>query len=100
MSAKSRLLFLKKNFKSYPLGPYKKFLKTFREIFYNNILLQQKLFYFFEYFIAYKIYFMISTNIYFPYGPQGGGACRFLYRDNNMMQVICKLLFVWRRKLV
>ena len=32
--------------------------------------------------------------------PPGEGACRFLYRDNNMMQIICKLLFVWRRKLV
>ncbi len=30
----------------------------------------------------------MHTNIYYSCGPQGGGACRFLYRDNNMMQVI------------
>jgi hypothetical protein len=43
--------------------------------------------------------FIILSYIFFLW-PPGGGACRFLYRANNMMQIICELLFVWHRKLV
>jgi hypothetical protein len=43
--------------------------------FYSNILLFTK--------FIYNIY----IDLFFMW-PPGGGACRFLYRDNNMMQVI------------
>jgi hypothetical protein len=90
-SAKSRLLFLKKNLKNPPYTVFKLSENFIRTIYTIHKILFITSFYF-------KIYNIVISI--FPVAPRGGGACRFLYRDNNMMQIICKLLFVWRRKLV
>jgi hypothetical protein len=88
--------FVEKNLKKFPLHKFLKKCsrKNFIQNFYCNKIYSIRIFYCIQH-LFYNIYI-----IYFSYGPQGEGACRFLYRDNNMMQVICKLLFVWRRKLV
>jgi hypothetical protein len=84
----SRLVF-EKNFKKIP--PYIVFKKFLREVlleYFIPTIYFIRIFYFIQ-----NLFYNTYIHLFFMW-PPGGGACRFLYRDNNMMQVICKLLFV------
>ncbi len=66
----------------------KNFPKSFPRIFYCNKIYFIRIFYFIQ-----NLFYNIHIHLFFLW-PPGGGACRFLYRDNNMMQYKQVIIFL------